>query len=282
MKHTKLISTALVAATLISLCSTTVLAADPAPAESKGRVGFKAPGDLDNTITIPEVVPEVEITPPTEGGFSTADGMAILAPYLDFGTDHEITQKEEIFKALPMKYTENNASKKVHNLPPMTVVKDLRGSTTGGWNVNVKASNFVTASGEVLVADLMFTEAKLFNNAKIPTGQTLPNPADQNVSEDADFTFAGKVVVPAAPFIFTNTDQVLMSAKAGKGSGQTTYVPDATKYDGVKMSEAIKNGTDFYAANDEIAGVQLRIPAGSKRTTAEYTSTLTWTLSTTP
>lgn len=273
MKTRKLVASTAILITGLGLLAPSVLAADPAPVPSKGTVKF-IEGIIEKDLTIPEVVPEVVIVPPTDGaGFSQKDGLGILAPFLDFG-EHAITLDAQTLKAKPMVYTEKADPSKKHYLPPMTVVKDLRGEVAGAWNVKVRATAFTTAGdAETLASTLWFSEAKLFNDTKVTAPSILPDPSNQEVSSDTtNFSFK-------APFEFTSADKVLMSAKSGKGAGQTTYVPDATKYDGAAISQAIINSNNFYTADEEIAGVELRIPAGSKRTKAEYTSTLTWTLS---
>lgn len=268
MKTSKIVSSVAVLVVGFGLAPS-VLAADPLPVPSKGAVRFTE-GIPENDLKIPEVFPEVVIEPPTDGntGFGTANSMAILAPYLDFG-EHAISQKTETYKAKVMEYSVKGEPTNKYYLPPMTVVKDLRGEVTGQWSVKVNASPF-TDGTNTLGATIKYTNGFVFNDTKIPSGETMPKPTDQNVTADAVnfFKFTN-------PLSLNTTDQLFMSAKNGKGGGQTTLVPDTAKYDGA----AISTNKNLYGAGDTVSGVELEVLGSSLKNKTTYTSTLTWTLS---
>lgn len=245
---------------------------------ANGTVGFTKSSSIGNDLTIPEVSPIVEITPPSNGGFvDTGEGYGLIVPPLDFGI-HEIKLVDESYSVKAVEYTAKSGTNKKYYLPPMVAVKDQRGLSDGKWSVGVKidgdfATDTSTVSNPQILqgANIKINSGLLFNNTKLVSGAI--DLTDQDVTAD-EINFSLN-----APMTINKDETTLMTSSNGKGAGQTTFVPDTRdNYDKVTAAKG-----DFYDQNATFSAIQLNVPGTSNRLADKtYTATLTWNISTTP
>ncbi|MGX7243468.1 WxL domain-containing protein [Enterococcus quebecensis] len=243
------------------LISTTVLGALPAfaveiPATTNAKVSFKADDQGDGSSTDPTDPEGGGITPDPGEGTSTKGPLRFdFVPNLSFG-EQKISGGDKTYHPLMVKATtiatgEKPAAPKY--VPHYVQVTDNRG-TNEGWNVTVSRTDFKTPdeTDEVLGATLTLANGNIKGNldADASLVPTIP-------------TKDGKAEV----ITISDTASNVMTAAANKGMGSwvTSYGSEA--------------GT---SATDVNTNITLAVPAKSKKYAKAYTSTITWTLASTP
>lgn len=219
----------------------------PQSVNSKGTVSFKA-SEKPNPPVDPENPDPENPVDPEQPPTGTAGPLSIdYVSNFKFG-EQEITTKDETYAAATEKIQPVNSEGKPTGAAkqgPMYVqITDKRG-TLAGWKLSLKQNaQFMTADKDELAgASLKFTKAEVASNI-----------------DDAKYKPTAQAEVALVPG--TEVPNVVDAAK-GQGAGTWVY----------------RFGSDEASAKD---AVKLEIPGKTVKLAKEYSTELTWTLSSTP
>jgi len=242
MKKNLLISSAILGLTLVSSAAT-VFADDGGTYPTTGSVSFVAGDDVTPPTDPTEPGNPVQpIDPPTPVGGALSID---YASNFKFGEQKISTDDEQYFAALDQ-FKNPDGGDNIENVNYVQVT-DKRGSLVG-WNLSAEqVGQFETAEHEVL------TGAQL----KINTASAVAGVADGSLDTYTPSTVANKIT-------FTpGVSQPGITAEAGKGAGTWVYRFGDTKKDGA-------------------TAVELDVPGKTVKLAKQYTTTINWTLATTP
>ncbi|MBP1039461.1 WxL domain-containing protein [Vagococcus sp. BWB3-3] len=239
-------------------------------ADTIGKITFEPGVDPGKVLELPDTNPPVKVTPDDNETKTelASDGINFTVPNLDFGTG-QISLSKETYNPKALKFTGVDDNKD-YFLPPTVVVRDIRGSKTSGWDMQISAGELAQkndATKKIAGAQIKFVTPRVFSN----NGLT---PGNQEITAGlAGFTFASPIELAASP-------KPLISAANGVGNLQTTYMlDDESKYTVNPTGEFVPTLT----ADSKVKGIDLDIPGGVAIDAAvEYNATLTWTMTTAP
>ncbi|MBV6372590.1 hypothetical protein IGJ74_000821 [Enterococcus sp. AZ009] len=253
MKSIRLVTAAVLTATILAGGVTNVFAAENRGAETDNTVTF-TPNEEEVVINPPVIEPEIDPIDPVPPGQTGPLTLAYVSPTFDFGEQAITTQD----RAYSMIAEEQTADGEPVPYVSFAQVVDTRGKHEG-WTLSVDLTDFVSATSNdsLLGAQIEFV-APWVAYEGTDTDRT-PSAATNN--GESLFLNVGQ------------DDVVVMSANDGQGAGRSSLVwGDQTDLN----NQAESNADDEDVLNH---GIRLHVPGSANPDAARYAATMTWSLS---
>ncbi|MGG5324724.1 hypothetical protein IGJ83_000336 [Enterococcus pernyi] len=223
-----------------------------------GTIEFTPNEEEDLVVVPPEGGPDVEIEPEVPG---TTGPLSIMkAATMNFGSQ-VISNQDQTYNMIAEKQQKTGTTGEANKVPYVSFaqVQDVRG-TNAGWNLQVRMSDF-KATTETVNDTLRGAQISLLN-PRIQYGGSTPGNAP--VAHAAELKLIpNESAVP------------VMTAEKDKGAGVSSVVwGDQANLDAQEADDKI----DVVKNN----AIQLFVPGATAKDAAQYKSTLTWELSSTP
>ncbi|MGG5311108.1 WxL domain-containing protein [Enterococcus sp. DIV1304_2] len=225
---------------------------------TEGSIEFKPSSDEDLIVIPPEGGPDVEIEPEVPG---TTGPLSIMkATTMNFGSQ-VISNQDQTYNMIAERQQKAGTTGDANKVPYVSFaqVQDVRG-TNAGWNLQVSMTDFKATKATV-------------NDTLLGAEISLLSPRIQyEGSTDANKPVAHSDRLKLIP----NASSVpVMTAAKNKGAGVSSVVwGNQVNLDAQEKDEKVEVVT-----NDAI---QLFVPGKTAKDAAQYKSTLTWELSSTP
>lgn len=252
MKTTRLISSTLLASTLLLTGAVAISAAEGEDSvNTNAKIEFTTEDENGGGGPVDPEDPDKPVTPGGEGGSTKGPLRITYVPNLSFGKQ-KVSGSTKTYNAVASKVEKNEDGLVVDGRHFVQVADERGEETPSGWNLTVQRDEF-----------------KQNENGLILTGAKLNFAKDK----EFDYTNEGSKDITRADVEVKNGEASLVM-NAPKETGDFFNSTAYGKTDGVtgEGTEESPKTTD---------GVQLTVPGGSMKA-GEYTSTLTWTLANTP
>ncbi|NMP59694.1 WxL domain-containing protein [Enterococcus mundtii] len=223
-----------------------------------GTIEFTANEDEELVVIPPEDGPDVEIEPEVPG---TTGPLSIMkAATMNFGSQ-VISNQDQTYNMVAEKQQKAGTTGEENKVPYVSFaqVQDVRG-TNAGWDLQVRMTDF-KATKETVNDTLLGAQISLLNPRIQYEGSTPENAPAAHAAE--------LKLIPNASAI------PLMTAAKDKGAGVSSVVwGNQANLDAQEADDA----TEVVTNN----AIQLFVPGSTAKDAAQYKSTLTWELSSTP
>ncbi|MGG5305322.1 hypothetical protein IGK16_002993 [Enterococcus pernyi] len=268
MKFVRLATIAVLSSTIFAGGITAFAEETPAPpptpstetrrVTTEGQIIFTPNTDEELVVVPPEEGPGVDINPEVPG---TTGPLSIMkAVTMNFGSQ-VISNQDQTYNMIAEKQQKTGTTGEANKVPYVSFaqVQDVRG-TNAGWDLQVRMTDF-KATKETVNDTLCGAQISLLNPRIQYEGSTAGNAPVAHAAELRLIPNASAVPV--------------MTAAKDKGAGVSSVVWG---------NQANLNTQEADPATDVVtnSAIQLFVPGSTAKDAAQYKSTLTWELSTTP
>lgn len=257
MKFVRLATIAAVTSTIF-VGGITAFADEVRNVTTDGTIEFTANEDEELVVVPPEEGPDVEISPEVPG---TTGPLSIMkAATMNFGSQ-VISNQDQTYNMIAEKQQKTGTTGEENKVPYVSFaqVQDVRG-TNAGWDLQVRMSDF-KATTETVNDTLLGAQISLLNPRIQYEGTTSGNAPVAHAAE--------------LKLIPNESAVSVMTAEKDKGAGLSSVVwGNQANLDAQEADDTV----DVVTNN----AIQLFVPGSTAKDAAQYKSTLTWELSSTP
>ncbi|MGG5302909.1 hypothetical protein IGJ83_000519 [Enterococcus pernyi] len=226
--------------------------------ETDGIIEFTPNEEEELVVVPPEGGPDVEIEPEVPG---TTGPLSIMkAATMNFGSQ-VISNQDQTYNMIAEKQQKTGTTGEENKVPYVSFaqVQDVRG-TNAGWDLQVRMSDF-KATTETVNDTLLGAQISLLNPRIQYEGSTSGNAPVAHAAE--------------LKLIPNESAVSVMTAEKDKGAGVSSVVwGNQANLDAQEADDTV----DVVTNN----AIQLFVPGSTAKDAAQYKSTLTWELSSTP
>ncbi|WP_062806363.1 WxL domain-containing protein, partial [Enterococcus pernyi] len=226
--------------------------------ETDGIIEFTPNEEEELVVVPPEGGPDVEIEPEVPG---TTGPLSIMkAATMNFGSQ-VISNQDQTYNMIAEKQQKTGTTGEENKVPYVSFaqVQDVRG-TNAGWDLQVRMSDF-KATTETVNDTLLGAQISLLNPRIQYEGSTSGNAPVAHAAE--------------LKLIPNESAVSVMTAEKDKGAGVSSVVwGNQANLDAQEADDTV----DVVTNN----AIQLFVPGSTTKDAAQYKSTLTWELSSTP
>ncbi|GKS56111.1 WxL domain-containing protein [Serratia marcescens] len=223
-----------------------------------GTIEFTPNEDEELVVILPEGGPDVDIKP--EVPITTGPLSIMKAATMNFGSQ-VISNQDQTYNMIAEKQQKAGTTGEANKVPYVSFaqVQDVRG-TNAGWDLQVRMTDF-KATKETVNDTLLGSEISLLSPRIQYEGSTAGNAPVAHAD--------GLKLIPNASAVS------VMKAEKDKGAGVSSVVwGNQANLDAQEMDDTVDVVTN--------SAIQLFVPGATAKDAAQYKSTLTWELSTTP